>query len=152
LPSIVSRVGKLPLDRRFGNGVVFSSTVLIMTGTGHHCAKRKSYASAFYAAAFLFFLVYSAPHRVHHFFEKIPAASHEHADGHHNNPDHQNKSPTESDCVFQATASRCVIGLTPLIQPLTTALPVHNFVDFPHTVIPQISLSSVFQIRAPPKA
>ena len=42
------------------------------------------------AAAFWIFLVASAPHRVHHFFEQLPAASehhaarlqaHEHADG-----------------------------------------------------------------------
>jgi hypothetical protein len=118
----------------------------------HRIFQPNRITELFCAAAFLFFLVYSAPHRVHHFFEKIPAASQEHADDHHNNPDHQNKSPTESDCVFQVSASRCVIGLTPLIQPLTTALPVHDVVDFPDTVIPQISLTSVFQIRAPPKA
>ncbi|HEY7715150.1 MAG TPA: hypothetical protein VIE90_11615 [Candidatus Binatia bacterium] len=74
--------------------------------------KRGLYFSV--AAAFWFFLAVSAPHRVHHFFEQVPAASeypaaeiqsHDHVHGDDHNPaDHdrrQRQRPLQQrDCVI----------------------------------------------------
>jgi hypothetical protein len=59
-------------------------------------------ASAFWAASFLFFLLYSAPHRVHHFFEQFPQAAHHHDSDHeHPNNGGGHGSPNAPKCVFQ---------------------------------------------------
>jgi hypothetical protein len=123
-----------------------------MNSIGHRPSKRKSCAAVLYAAAFLFFLVYTTPHRVHHLFEQVSPADQQHADDHHKHSGHQNKSANESDCVFQTSVNRCAFGLTPLFQPLTLAHLIQDVVDFPDTNRPQQFLSAPFQIRAPPKA
>ena len=103
------------------------------------------------AAAFLFFVLYSAPHRVHHFFEQGQTASHDDADGHHGPSNGQNRLPNDSDCVFQASASRCSVGLTAEIQlPTLTLVAQGNFL-LPNSSRQQQFLPGVFQIRAPPK-
>jgi len=106
--------------------------------------------SALCAATFLFFLIYTAPHRVHHFFEQTRPQSHA-----HNHDDGSNRHDTPStgpDCVFQASASRCAIGLTTQIQPLVLTLFVQNSVIFPDSTSHEQFLPGSFQIRAPPKA
>jgi hypothetical protein len=65
-------------------------------------------------AAFLLFLIISAPHRVHHFFEQFPAseesdAAHvvadEHADDHPHDREHKPaRGSQQTDCVVLATA------------------------------------------------
>jgi len=112
--------------------------------------KGKSYAAAVCAAALVSFLVYSAPHRVHHFFDQATPASHSHSDGHHKESN-QHENPTKDpDCAFQVSANRCVfgqIGQTPL---LTLAPLVHNLF-VPHgNDNQQESLARTFHIRAPP--
>jgi hypothetical protein len=82
------------------------------------------------AAAFLFFVLYTAPHRVHHVFEQAPfapadlddhaqasstAGSHEH--------DHEGKSPLpqRSDCAAQMAAQSTHFASPPLIElPFST--------------------------------
>ena len=109
-------------------------------------------AYALCATSFLFFLLYSAPHRVHHVFEQIEAANHRAAHGHHDESKPRNNSANESDCVFQAAANRCAIGPMAQIQPLTVIQFVqHLFVskETPHL---RQFLSAAFPIRAPPTA
>jgi hypothetical protein len=104
------------------------------------------------AASFLFFLSYSAPHRVHHFFDEVQPASHAGADDHHDKTDQQNKAPSASDCVFQASANRCAFWLTAQTQPLSQILLVQGTVVFHDTTNQHQFLASAFHIRAPPKA
>jgi hypothetical protein len=67
------------------------------------------------AVSFLFFLVFSAPHRVHHYFEQFPAPwdhysaqaqPHEHADGEQrrHNDQHDRKSYPQNDCAVLSIA------------------------------------------------
>jgi hypothetical protein len=121
-----------------------------MTGTDHPHSKRSSCAAALYAAAFLFFLVYSAPHRVHHFFDQANLTSHDHSDNHHGESNHNDKSTQDPDCFFQAAANRCVFGSTEQIQPLTLALIVYDLLVFNDSPDQQQFLAGIFQIRAPP--
>jgi len=111
---------------------------------------RAFYAS--WAASLLFFLCYSAPHRVHHFFDQIQPASHATSGDHHGETDQRDNVPTSSDCVFQAAANRCAFGLTaqPLVLAQTTL--IQEFVVFRDTTHQSKYLASVFHIRAPPKA
>jgi hypothetical protein len=102
--------------------------------------------AALWAAAFLFFLLYSSPHRVHHFFEQVQPQSHEHSH------DHRDASSNDSDCVFQSAASRCSVGLTAQIEPLTLTLIVHSPVFFHESSSQDQFLTGSFQIRAPPQA
>ena len=104
------------------------------------------------AASFLFFLLYSAPHRVHHFFEQIEATNHEGAHDHHGESKRQNTSSNGSDCVFQASTNRCAIGLTAQTPQPTLTLLVQSFVDFLEETHPHQFLGAAFQIRAPPSA
>ena len=105
-----------------------------------------------WAASFLFFLFYSAPHRVHHFFDQVRPASHATSGDHHDKTDQQNKAPNASDCVFQASANRCAFGLTAQTQPLGQTLLFQGIVDFRDITNQSQYLASVFHIRAPPKA
>jgi hypothetical protein len=108
-------------------------------------------ARALSAAAFLFFLLYSTPHRVHHFFEQTQAASHQ--DGHDHGDRDRRKTPlNESTCVFQASINRCAIGPTAQIQPLTLTQSIQGLVVSKETPPLRQFLSGAFQIRAPPTA
>jgi hypothetical protein len=101
-----------------------------MNGTAHHYRKRKSCAATLYAAALVFFLLYTAPHRVHHFFEQRPMApdeQHDHArssdPGAAHEHDHEGKSPypRRSDCVAQMAAQSAHFASPPLIEfPFST--------------------------------
>ena len=124
-----------------------------MTDLSDHKLSRLSRgAYALLAASFLFFILYSAPHRVHHFFDQAQAASQRDAGDRHGNTDRQNKSPADSDCVFQSSANRCAFGVTAQFQPLTLTLLVHDLLIFHDTTRPQQFLTAAFHIRAPPKA
>jgi len=111
---------------------------------------RSAYALC--AATLLFFLIYTAPHRVHHFFDQVQSANHE-GSGDQNNNEQPNKSGAESDCVFQVSANRCALSTTAPFQPLAllTRLVEDIFVCY-DTNRPQQYLTAAFQIRAPPKA
>jgi len=105
-----------------------------------------------FAASFLFFLLYSAPHRVHHLFEQIEAANRQGAHDRHGESKRQNTSSNGSDCVFQASANRCAIGLTTQTPQLTLTLLIQSTVDFREKIHPHQFLGAAFQIRAPPSA
>jgi hypothetical protein len=106
--------------------------------------------SVFCAASFLFFLLYSAPHRVHHFFDQVQPADH-HSDDHRGKSDHHQKPAGDSDCVFQASASHCAIGLTAQIAAFTGTPFVQNLVLFLENPSRDLVLTGSFQIRAPPQ-
>jgi hypothetical protein len=108
--------------------------------------------SALYAASFLFFLLYSAPHRVHHFFDQVQPASHANSSHHHDENDRRDSAPNAADCVFQAAANRCADGLGAEFEPLATvwhrrAVVVPLDHQYPHPFV-----SASFQSRAPPIA
>jgi hypothetical protein len=105
-----------------------------------------------WAGSFLFFLFYSAPHRVHHFFDQVRPASHAVSGDHHDETDQRDKVPSASDCVFQAAANRCAFGLTAHSLALTQTLFVQELIAFHESIGQQQFLTSAFQIRAPPKA
>jgi predicted DNA repair protein MutK len=109
-------------------------------------------ARALLATSFLFFLAYSAPHRVHHFFDQVQSAGQHDSTDHHNPTDHQNQSPKGSDCVFQISAARCVFGLAAKLHALALAPLVQAFVAFPEFDRQQQFLAAAFLIRAPPLA
>ena len=114
--------------------------------------KGKSYAAAVCAAAFVSFLVYSAPHRVHHFFDQATPASHSHSDGHHNKSN-QHENPTKDpDCAFQVSAKRCVFGQTEATPSLMPPRIVHDLFVPRGNDDQQESLARTFHIRAPPIA
>jgi hypothetical protein len=124
-----------------------------MNESGHRANSRISkYAAALWAASFLFFLLYSAPHQVHHVFEQLPQAHHHDADRDHTTGNQHNRSSTDSNCVFQISASRCHLGFT---SPITSAsLPVllGLLTDFLPIDSGAATLTAAFHIRAPPLA
>jgi hypothetical protein len=92
-----------------------------MNRTGHRYRKRRSCAALLHAAAFVFFLLYTAPHRVHHFFEQspgIPPVDHARPNdtsgnhGHEGNPQH----PLRTDCAAQTAAQNSHCAAPPLIE------------------------------------
>jgi hypothetical protein len=114
------------------------------------------------AAAFVFFLAASAPHRVHHFFEQFPAPAeqrvalahtHEHAadeqHGHHN--DHNPLPKQQNDCVVLTVAQNAHASL---VQPFTftTAASALARRAAPAIVIASSFNPSPFSQRAPPQA
>jgi hypothetical protein len=106
-------------------------------------------ASAFWAASFLLFLVYSAPHRVHHFFEQIQPSAHE--DGHNHSDSNRPKTPlNEPTCVFQASVNRCAIGPTAQIELLALTHVIENISVSQENTDQHEFLTAAFQIRAPP--
>ena len=107
---------------------------------------------SFWVASFLFFLFYSAPHRVHHFFDQVRPASHALSRDQHDETDRGDNVPNGSDCVFQAAANRCAFGLTGETLALAQTLLVQGIVVFHDTTNQSQYLASVFHIRAPPKA
>jgi hypothetical protein len=112
------------------------------------------------AAAFLFFVLYSAPHRVHHFFEQGTVAAtqndnqawHDHtpaANGH----DHKREppQPRPTDCAAQLAAQNTHFAALPLIEfPFAT---FNSTAVEPHAVARATSFNpSPYSQRAPPFA
>jgi len=107
--------------------------------------------SALCTVSLLFFLFYTAPHRVHHLLEDVIPIGHASADDQHKESD-QPKVPLGIDCVFQAAANHCGDGLGSAGQSLLTiwhqrssVLGLEHRYSHPDTVAP-------FQSRAPPVA
>jgi len=109
-------------------------------------------ASALWAASFLFFLIYSAPHQVHHFFDQVPQAHRHDADHEHAPTDRNNRSATDSICVFQVTASRCHLGLAWQVIPSSLPILVRPVTFFPPADSGTHLRPAPFHIRAPPVA
>lgn len=114
------------------------------------------------AAAFVFFLAVSAPHRVHHFFEQwAPPAdqraahvhTHEHADGErHGHHDHHNPQPKQqSDCVVLTVAQNAHASVVHAFDFSVVASTVARFGK--STVVTASSYNPApFSQRAPPRA
>jgi hypothetical protein len=107
-------------------------------------------AAGFWAASLLFFILYSAPHSVHHFFEQHSAATHDDSANHHGT-DQPNKSTNNSDCVFQISASRCTFGLTAQPQSFSPIDLVQALIIYGSPRRSPRFFSSPFPIRAPPQ-
>jgi hypothetical protein len=108
-------------------------------------------AAALWAASFLFFLLYSAPHQVHHFFEQLPKANY-HGNDEHQNTDRDGRSSTEPNCVFQISASRCHLGLAWQVAPVLWSLLVSPLAFVQAVTNTTNFRPASFQIRAPPLA
>src|SRR5262245_15022205 len=113
---------------------------------------RTRTVGVFCAASLLFFLGYTAPHRVHHFFDARTSPVHTSAEGHHDQSGPSREVPGDADCVFQVSASRCADGLSvagptweTIPQAQTFLVPDECQFAKPHTPAP-------FQSRAPPAA
>jgi hypothetical protein len=108
------------------------------------------------ALALLFFLIASAPHRVHHFFEQIPLPEDlnlAHADNHHSGEhDHDQKpkpSSQQNDCVLLSVAQHSQVSA---VQSFDIAI-VDTIIA--HRQEPKLVTASVFNFspcsqRAPP--
>ena len=114
-------------------------------------SKISKYSVVLWAVSFVFFLVYSAPHRVHHFFEQIPSSTQNHSSDDQNHSRHNQKTPNGSDCVFQISANRCAANLAAQVDtPALTESPEMLIVLASSRSV-QSSLSAPFQIRSPPQ-
>ena len=105
-----------------------------------------------YTGAFLFTLVYSAPHRVHHFFDSYQEA-HQGADA----DDHRSRVPrtpiaSDSNCVFQAAANSYQLAPTALVQFFSPSVIIADLTVPVDSAIRQHPNPHSFQIRAPPQA
>jgi len=124
-----------------------------MKHTSHYYGSTiRRCGSAFWAAAFLFFLLYSAPHQVHHVFEQPPQAHHHGANHDHSTGDRHDRSSTDSNCVFQISASRCYLGLVANFLPAVLPMLIGLFTDIHPSDSGSTYLAAAFHIRAPPLA
>jgi hypothetical protein len=120
------------------------------------------------AAAFLFFVLYSAPHRVHHLFENLPSSQnghhetapvatssegHEHEHDHHSGPDSSDprRSSTESDCIAQSVAQNSHLSFHQPLEIDYHGLETKAQADPPAAAPYQFGRSPSSQ-RAPPTA
>jgi hypothetical protein len=105
-----------------------------------------------YSGVFLFFLLYSAPHRVHHFFDSYQQAHHGADADDHRSHDPRTPIANDSNCVFQAAANGCQLLLTALVQYFSPSVILANLTVSVDSAIRQRFLFSPFQVRAPPEA
>jgi hypothetical protein len=113
------------------------------------------------AAAFWVFLVVSAPHRVHHFFEQFPATeqrvghahAHAHADGsQHRHHDHHDSRPKQqNDCVVLTVAQNVHASLVQVFDFAVIASAVARYGESLVTAVSSFN-PSPFSQRAPPQA
>lgn len=104
------------------------------------------------SAAFLFFILYSAPHQVHHFFDHYQQPSRAYSGDQHTNDNHRTPFANESNCVFQAAAQTCQLGFTALVQFVLTPPLINHLADPIESAIRQRFLPYAYQVRAPPEA
>jgi hypothetical protein len=120
-----------------------------MTSTKTTGAQR--FLGFFIASALLFFLAYSAPHRVHHSFAQ-PAESHEHDSNPREHSDRPDPPVNEPPCVFQSVAAGCHLRFIAQVtfrslQIFTEPTTVRRYSIPPHHLV-----ITAFAIRAPPLA
>jgi hypothetical protein len=132
-------------------GCIQSVGFLMKKVTHSRASTARRCGSAVWAAAFLFFLLYSAPHQVHHVFEQLPQAHHHDADHEHSTPDRHDHSSSGSNCVFQISASRCHLAVAQHVAPTLLAIVIGVLPDF-HSSDDATNLVAAFHIRAPPLA
>jgi hypothetical protein len=101
------------------------------------------------AAAFLFFIVYSTPHRVHHVFEQA-AATQETTAHHHSHGEPQKSSSPDGTCVFQTVASGCHLSIGDIGYPVPADLSIANLPLTDSVQISSTFLNRRLPIRAPP--
>jgi len=113
---------------------------------------------------FVVFLAASAPHRVHHFFEKLPfpvADTRSHAHDHHHDQvgdkghshghERESSEPQQADCVMQSVVQQSHLSSVQLIE--VPFLEVSSVPKAAHRVIISASFNpSPFSQRAPPAA
>jgi hypothetical protein len=110
---------------------------------------------------FVLFLTAAAPHRVHHFFEKVSlpkAENHFHAHHHHagdkghsHGDDHEPPQPQQSDCAMQSVAQNSHLASAQLIE--VPFLQISLARNYDRGVIATKSFNpSPFSQRAPPAA
>jgi hypothetical protein len=104
-----------------------------------------------YSGVFLFFLSYSAPHRVHHFFDSYQQAHHGADADDHRSHDRSTPIANDSNCVFQAAANNCHLAPTALVQHFSPSVMLADLTVSVDSAIRQRFLFSPFQVRAPPK-
>jgi hypothetical protein len=114
------------------------------------------------AAAFGFFLAASAPHRLHHFFEQVPGAGHQHAEADHNHAhadgeQHSHHDPHEPgrkqqpDCVVLSVAKNAHASLVQsFVMPAATFTMARR--SDPLLLVAHRFNPSPFSQRAPPQA
>lgn len=108
-------------------------------------------ASLLCAGVFLLFLLCSAPHRVHHFFDSSRQAGNaSNATDHHGNKQ-DNPSNNASSCVFQAAANGCHLGSTALVLLFSPSSLVANLTGSVNSKLPKSFHPYASQIRAPPQ-
>jgi hypothetical protein len=105
----------------------------------------------FIASALLFFLAYSAPHRVHHSFEKA-AESQEHDSNQHEHSDRQNPPVNEPPCVFQSVAAGCHLRFIAQITFSSLQIFTEKTTARRCSIPPYHLAITAFAIRAPPLA
>jgi hypothetical protein len=120
--------------------------------------EARSKARLVLTIAFVFFVLYSAPHRVHHFFEPLAPAQNgaavhhgnrapKDAHGHDRIP--QAPGTNTTDCAVQSLAQNAQASTPPLIE-----LPLPAFacarLDYPTIAWPAAFNPSPFSQRAPP--
>lgn len=115
-----------------------------------------SHRTAFFTATlFVFFLTASAPHRVHHLFEKIAHSSSQQgkSEGRHNttgktgSTNNQRSNQDQSDCPIQQTAQSCQFGPCEL---LSLPLPHGLFNESPEEA--PVSFGPLTPLRLSPRA
>jgi hypothetical protein len=101
---------------------------------------------------FVLFIAASAPHRVHHFFEKLPfPVAETHSDGHdhHAGDERESSEPQQAGCVMQSVAQQSHISSVQLIEG--PFLEVSSAQNADHRVVISASFNpSPFSQRAPP--
>jgi len=105
-----------------------------------------------YTGAFLFTLVYSAPHRVHHLYDSYQQAQHGSDADPHRSPKPHNPVANNSHCVFQAAANSCQLLLAALVQYFSPSVILADLTVPVDSATRQGLLPRPFQIRAPPQA
>jgi hypothetical protein len=103
------------------------------------------------SALFLFFLIYSTPHRVHHLFDNHKSHGASTVDQSTEGQSHNPKS-TDTSCVFHLASKSCHISLTSAIHIASVPIFINDLSSRFDTRIVSSFLPNAFQIRAPPKA
>jgi len=111
------------------------------------------------ALAFLFFLAFSAPHRVHHVYEQLAASSaphiahavaHDHFERNDRRPHDNQPASKPNDCVVLSVAQSAHLSLVSSFDLPIVATPVSRCADHPVVTIKSFN-TTPGSPRAPPR-
>lgn len=113
--------------------------------------KLRQFAYLVTSAFFLSFLIFSTPHRVHHFFDEHKLPDRFTTGNNDRQGNHHRTNSEETTCVFQTVAKTCHVSVSSAVHVFSVPVFIKTVLLPSDARVPSRFLLNALKIRAPPE-